>query len=63
MSLLNRSQVLVDKVPDYDSPEMDKLVEKENVEALKSLGRRLNATEEHLFRQWHSGYPFSTVGD
>ena len=48
---------------EYNSPEMDKLVAEENKAVFISLRRKMNATEEHLFRQWHSGGEFSTVGD
>tara|TARA_Y100000310_G_scaffold324983_1_gene387688 strand:+ start:789 stop:956 length:168 start_codon:yes stop_codon:yes gene_type:complete len=49
--------------PEYDSPEMNRLIIEENKSMMEKLGRPMNATEEHLCRQWKSGYHFSTIGD
>tara|TARA_Y100000034_G_C6530829_1_gene228699 strand:+ start:156 stop:323 length:168 start_codon:yes stop_codon:yes gene_type:complete len=49
--------------PEYDSPEMDLLIEEKNRSMVEKLGRPMNPTEEHLCRQWESGHRFSTIGD
>ncbi len=49
--------------PEYDSLEMDDRVREANVGAQETLGRPMNPTEEHLFRQWESDHKFSTIGD
>ena len=44
-----------DDEPEYDSLEMDKLVAEMNDTMIAApVRRKMNATEEHLFRQWHS---------